>query len=418
MSFQKVCKVSKLKIGAMKAFEIVGSAGKAIEVLLHRQSEHVFLAVSNWCPHKQASLAKGDIEDIPDFGLCVKCPKHRKKFSGGLCFRLSDGASYVAAPCELYRDTYAIPTFSVRLQNEHVWVSPNPAAPPLKVANSSSDPSVPLEGLPTSPLTSDPESFIESSVHLLRRVNHNTVAISVTVPTDYISSGLCAALHAEPPAWHVSVRLPEFPHIVRDYTPTSTWKQCLSDRTIDLLIKKYQEGEFTSVLERHAKEGTTLLVSPPQVTVHTLLQRKLLLLGGGTGIVPLYQIVRRVLSDDNFQDHAVSVIVSQRTREDLLLWDELLDLQQKHSGRLRIFACLSDTTRNSSSDELLQNGVSFHSGRISSQLISWSMEFLDVSQDDGAQAVKCVICGPSGFLDHAESLVSAVGISDPLILDA
>ena len=44
-------------------------------------------AIANRCPHKQAKLSMGDIEDL-GAGPAVRCPKHRGKFAGGLYFNL------------------------------------------------------------------------------------------------------------------------------------------------------------------------------------------------------------------------------------------------------------------------------------------------------------------------------------------
>ena len=73
-----VCKSSALKEGHAKSASVHGT-----DVAVWRVGGRLF-ALENECAHKAASLHKGDIEDIPGVGLCVRCPKHRKKFAGGL----------------------------------------------------------------------------------------------------------------------------------------------------------------------------------------------------------------------------------------------------------------------------------------------------------------------------------------------
>ena len=46
-------------------------------------------AIDNLCPHKKGDMSTGDIEEAGDsHGLCVKCPRHRKKMNGGLNIRV------------------------------------------------------------------------------------------------------------------------------------------------------------------------------------------------------------------------------------------------------------------------------------------------------------------------------------------
>ena len=48
-------------------------------------------AIDNLCPHKQGDMSTGDIEDAGGaHGLCVKCPRHRKKMNGGLNVRVRE----------------------------------------------------------------------------------------------------------------------------------------------------------------------------------------------------------------------------------------------------------------------------------------------------------------------------------------
>lgn len=60
------------------------------------------------CAHGRGSLAAGDIEDIepsavacgrlPAKSACVRCPRHRSKFAGGLWYSLETGASLTLGP--------------------------------------------------------------------------------------------------------------------------------------------------------------------------------------------------------------------------------------------------------------------------------------------------------------------------------
>ena len=77
--------------------------------------QHGLSAIGDVCPHKRALLSDGDIEDLGQGpGLCVRCPKHRRKFNGGgLYFSLADGCSHVhgdASSCRKYKPEWVVPT--------------------------------------------------------------------------------------------------------------------------------------------------------------------------------------------------------------------------------------------------------------------------------------------------------------------
>ena len=71
-----VCPSKDLKDGTATVAKVDG-----VEVGIWRVDGRLF-ALANECAHKAASLHRGDIEDIDGVGLCIRCPKHRKKFAG------------------------------------------------------------------------------------------------------------------------------------------------------------------------------------------------------------------------------------------------------------------------------------------------------------------------------------------------
>lgn len=97
-------------------------------------------AIGDLCPHKQGVMSQGDIEDADKaHGLCVKCPRHRKKIPGGLNFRVSDGGSWVAdaSACEIAVDpAWRVDVHDVRVVGGTVYiaVAPANASPPTAAA--------------------------------------------------------------------------------------------------------------------------------------------------------------------------------------------------------------------------------------------------------------------------------------------
>lgn len=76
--------------------EVILPTGAHVNVVKD-PSNGTFYAIDNVCAHKKASLCLGDIEDLASHsaeGLCVRCPKHRGKFCGGLYFDLHTGLKF------------------------------------------------------------------------------------------------------------------------------------------------------------------------------------------------------------------------------------------------------------------------------------------------------------------------------------
>lgn len=84
------------------------------------------------CPHKKADLAIGDIEDADAArGCSVKCPKHRKKYPGGLNFSTRDGKAWVAdaSVCDpSFNADWSVPTFAHRVVGDWLCVSKAPVS--------------------------------------------------------------------------------------------------------------------------------------------------------------------------------------------------------------------------------------------------------------------------------------------------
>eukprot|EP00127_Corallochytrium_limacisporum_P006897 Clim_evm12s237 gene=Clim_evmTU12s237 len=105
------------------------------EGLLLFREHNSFYCISNKCSHKDANLCRGDIEDLgnsflgshkagclPDGmpssskpGICIRCPKHQKKFAGGLYFSLESGAAFVKGPTDKFKQGWAVPTYDTSL---------------------------------------------------------------------------------------------------------------------------------------------------------------------------------------------------------------------------------------------------------------------------------------------------------------
>ncbi|KAF8640635.1 hypothetical protein AX17_000292 [Amanita inopinata Kibby_2008] len=127
--------------------------------------------------------------------------------------------------------------------------------------------------------------------------------------------------------------------ISRSYTPISNNEDY---GYFDLLIKTYEKGNIS----RHFAQlsiGDKLRVKGPKgnFVYSPDLTGQLSMIAGGTGITPMYQILRAVLSNPDDRTR-VNLIYANVNHEDILLRSELDKLAHTHSQRFTIYYVLNN----------------------------------------------------------------------------
>lgn len=144
--------------------------------------------------------------------------------------------------------------------------------------------------------------------------------------------------------------------ISRKYTPVSSAR---AKGQVELVIKVYRpsitpafaDGGKMSQFLGDLKIGDKVDVEGPfgrityrgrgsfSIGPRLVTKRQIGLLAGGTGITPVFQLIRRV-----FEDHAdpvkLSLIYANKTESDILLRDELEELENEYSDRISIWYTL------------------------------------------------------------------------------
>ncbi|POM75111.1 Nitrate reductase [Phytophthora palmivora] len=113
-------------------------------------------------------------------------------------------------------------------------------------------------------------------------------------------------------------------------------------------------------------------------------------IAGGTGITPVYQVMRAIL--ENPKDQAkVALIYCVRLERDLLLRKELEALQKLRPGQCRIFYTLSNLEELDRNDPVVR-GWAYGKSRLN---------FAMVKNIIGSDADHIGICGPEGMIEYA-----------------
>jgi ferredoxin-NADP reductase len=103
---------------------------------------------------------------------------------------------------------------------------------------------------------------------------------------------------------------------------------------LSITIKKVDNGEFSRYLLQHAKPGDVFHSSGiagfftlPQIPDPA---RHFCFLAAGSGITPCFSLIKTILGSG---DNKVTLIYSNRNREDVIFFNALLELQEKYASR-------------------------------------------------------------------------------------
>lgn len=166
--------------------------------------------------------------------------------------------------------------------------------------------------------------------------------------------------------------------VMHSYTPTSLDMD--SKGYFDLLIKVYPDGKLSSYIDR-LKLGETIKVKGPKgfYKYEPNSVKNLAMVAGGTGITPMYQIIKAVLS--NPQDKTqITLLYGSQSEADILLRAELDEFAAKHDN-FKIVHFLDRAPENWSG----------RTGYINKEALQ---EFFPAPSDD----VQLLLCGPPGLV--------------------
>ena len=167
-----------------------------------------------------------------------------------------------------------------------------------------------------------------------------------------------------------------------------------SDAGIELTVERLDDGEVSSYLTGHLRPGDTIDLRGPIGGHFTWTageaRTPLLLVGGGSGIVPLMCMLRHRLRSGNTVPAAL--LYSARTRADVIYHEELGKLAQRDPG----FTLRVTLTRDRDPD---WTGAV---GRIDLPTVRSQLERLGGVAD-------VYVCGSTGFVEAASALLVEAG---------
>ncbi|RZK16616.1 MAG: 2Fe-2S iron-sulfur cluster binding domain-containing protein [Pedobacter sp.] len=112
-----------------------------------------------------------------------------------------------------------------------------------------------------------------------------------------------------------------------------------------ITVKRVENGEISRFLHHKTAVNDVLFAQEPQGLFSYLpdenLQRDLFLFAAGVGITPLFSILKTALVRE--KNSLITLIYSNRSKEETLFYDELTGWQQKYPDRLKIVWVFSNS---------------------------------------------------------------------------
>lgn len=197
-----------------------------------------------------------------------------------------------------------------------------------------------------------------------------------------------------PTGQHVAIRAEINGKMVgRSYTPTSNNNDL---GRIELVIKVYPNGLITNHLAS-LKLGDVVEFRGPKgaMKYHRNLCENLGMIAGGTGITPMYQLIRAICEDPK-DNTKISLLYANQTEADILLRDELDEFARKFPQNFSVWYVLNTTPPN----------WKYGKGFITKDVIR---EKLAAPSPD----TKVHLCGPPPMINAMKGVLAELGFSAP-----
>ncbi|WP_421876064.1 2Fe-2S iron-sulfur cluster-binding protein [Marinoscillum sp.] len=166
-------------------------------------------------------------------------------------------------------------------------------------------------------------------------------------------------------------------------------------------VKRVPGGIMSNYLNDSVKAGDQLEIMEPMGMFTTdysdASSRHVVFLGGGSGITPLYSILRSILLKE--PNSKVSLVYGNRTEGHIIFKEALAKLKETHGDRFELVHILEDN-----------NGFAQHSGRPTAESMRDIIDGLGVDGD-----TEFFICGPEPMMDIASEGLQLLGIQNEKI---
>ncbi|KAJ4149937.1 hypothetical protein LMH87_010709 [Akanthomyces muscarius] len=234
----------------------------------------------------------------------------------------------------------------------------------------------------------DPATYSHLPLQDKVLLSPNVYRFTFTLPTTETVLGL-------PIGQHVAIKADvDGESVSRSYTPVSN----NADRgVLELVIKVYPDGKLTNNYLANLEVGDEVLFRGPKGAMRYTrgLAKKVGMVAGGTGITPMFQVIRGICEDDRDLTQ-ISLIYANRTEQDILLRKELDTFARRYPKQFKVYYLLDQPPED----------WAYGTGYCTQELIA---EKLPSASTD----TKMMLCGPPGMVNAAKNAMINLGFEKP-----
>ncbi|KAL2270019.1 hypothetical protein VTJ83DRAFT_2203 [Remersonia thermophila] len=223
------------------------------------------------------------------------------------------------------------------------------------------------------------QGWVSLKLEDVETLNHNTKRLRFRLPEDDMVSGV----------HFTSAILTKFKPeggekpVIRPYTPINDEDE---RGYLDLLVKRYPNGPMSSHLHDLAPGQSLDVKGPiPKYPWSPNKHEHIALIAGGTGITPMYQLLRAIFRNPEDKTK-VTLVFGNVTEEDILLKKELAELENTYPRRFRAFYVLDKAPPSWAGQQ----------GYITKDLLKTVLP----EPKEGNEKIKVFVCGPPGMMEH------------------
>lgn len=170
------------------------------------------------------------------------------------------------------------------------------------------------------------------------------------------------------------------------------------DRRLTVAVKEVSGGKMSVHLNRNTKAGDHIEVMPPEgrfyLPVDASLQRRYILIAGGSGITPMMSILRTVLNSE--PNSSILLLYANRNKESIIFESKLQALVEQYGDRIEV-------------KHFLDSGASgvYQAGPLGQDVLKESL----ASENWGPQS-HAFICGPGPMMEAAKQALLETGLPE------
>ncbi|MFY0606200.1 MAG: ferredoxin--NADP reductase [Cyclobacteriaceae bacterium] len=174
------------------------------------------------------------------------------------------------------------------------------------------------------------------------------------------------------------------------------------DQDPAVTVKRVPGGLMSNHINDDFKSGDEIEIMEPMgmftTTYSESSERHVVFLGGGSGITPLYSIMRSVLLKE--PKSKVSLVYGNRHEEYIIFKDQLEQLKADHPDRFELVNILEEDTK----------GIAAYVGRPTVEMVGEIVQKLN-----GDANTEYFICGPGPMMDILSNGLLAAGVAEAQI---